>query len=175
METKQAAFLLFQNRLELASPQILWESHLIIFIYFWEILSKDTVSPSLSLPITITDYSTSACFRLWLLAPFFFIDNSLRDRMDPTHQSFFHTKVLMALQFAAFLFCQMDDHIGVAVPSNFCNSAIDCTRFSECCLARLCLHRVCRYLLTTKGFTQMGYEERYSTLPYIFKTTLKKR
>lgn len=62
----------------------------------------------------------------------FTVGNSLRYRTDPAHQSFCHTKVLTALQFTAFFFCQMDDHIGITVPSNFCKSAIDCTRFSGC-------------------------------------------
>lgn len=68
------------------------------------------------------------------------VGNSLRYRMDPAHQSFCYTKLLMALQFTVF-FCQMDDHIGVTVPSNSCKSAIDCTRFSGCCLTRACLHK----------------------------------
>lgn len=83
--------------------------------------------------VSISDYDC--------LYYFFTVGNSLRYRMDPAHQSFCHTKVLTALQFTAVFFCQMDDHIGVTVPSNFCKSAIDCTRFSRCCLARACLHK----------------------------------
>lgn len=81
---------------------------------------------------SVSDYNCPYCS--------FTVSYSLRYRMDPAHQSFCYTKVLMALQFTAF-FCQMDDHIGVAVPSNSCKSAIDCTRFSGCCLARACLHK----------------------------------
>lgn len=119
---------------------MLWESHLIILISFWEILSKDTASRSLLLSIIIAGLCKWA-FQTGCLYRSFSVGNSLRYRTDPAHQSFLHTEVLMALQFTAFFFpCQMDDHIGVTVPSNFCKSAIDCTRFSGCCLATVCLH-----------------------------------
>lgn len=81
----------------------------------------------------------------------------------------------MALQLTAF-FCQMDDHIGVTVPSNSCKSAIDCTRFSGCCLARACLHKeYANSCLLLKDSLRWNVKETYSTLPYIFKTTMAKK
>lgn len=116
---------------------------------------------------SVSDYNCSYCS--------FTVGYSLRYRMDPAHQSFCYTKVLMALQFTAF-FCQMDDHIGVTVPSNSCKSAIDCTRFSGSCLARACLHKeYANSCLLLKDWLRWNVKKPYSTLPYIFKTTMTKK
>jgi len=87
--------------------------------------------------------------------------------MDSAHHSFCHTKVLTVQQFTALFFCQMDDHIGVTVPSNFCKSATDCTRFSGCCLARACLHKkYANTCLLPNDFTPMGCKKTYSAFNF---------
>lgn len=111
----------------------------------FDIFLRDTIQKIL-LPL-VSHYQlqlqicTSMYFRLWLSAPFFYYRQFIELQNGSNTSELFPYKSANGTAVCSIFFLPDGWSYWCNVPSNFCNSAIDCTRFSECCLARLCLHR----------------------------------